>query len=491
MRDSPRICISSGFCPKVLAEFRSRLLKHFPKIYALQRNPKFTPAYTYPAAPLTVWPNHCPASSPISYLTLSLRRFISYPAFGRGPALAPALNKALASRPALPLSLPTRHVKSPPTATTAIVSAPSPTAMTGAPLQGDQPPQLDLARINRAWRAFMAYRRLSLQVFDAQALSFESLSDEAKALIPAVPIRLSHAAEAIEHNADVMERIAALAGISQPFALDQLHPDDLAQTVADFPDVVDGLVSISRDWSAVSQKDRALCYDHVIRAVEEAAQDALSAGTVEKQADFSVLVPGASLGRLAWELANRGMTVQGVESSYLHLFMCNYIMNGSATSDNPLHLYPFAHHTGMALSVNDQCKEVEFPDTTPRDVDNPNFSMVAGEFLEIHREEDSWDCVATCFFVENSHSIISCVRRIAKILKPGGIWVNHGSLDFRYDDSETEPSVEITAEELELVIQRAGMRIMRKEELTCKPPFAVNDMINEEYKSIFTVAVRE
>lgn len=354
----------------------------------------------------------------------------------------------------------------------------------------DENPELDLVRISRAWRAFMAYRGLSLQVFDSQALSFENLAETNQALIPTVPIRLSHAAEAIEHNADVVERVAALAGISDPFQPDALPPEDLEQTVADFPDVVDGLIGIARDWSAQSEKDRSLAYDPVIRAVEQAAEDAVSANAIENRESFTILVPGASLGRLAWELAKRGFAVQGVESSYLQLFLCNYILNGAATPENPLHLYPFAHHTGMVPSVNEQCKEVEFPDVNPRQLRNTNFSMVAGQFLELYDDDKRWDCVATCFCVENSHSVVSFIRRIAKILKVGGVWINHGSLDFRYDDSATEPSVEITAEEFELVIERAGMRIARKERLRCKPPFAVSGMINEEYKSCFTVAVR-
>lgn len=354
----------------------------------------------------------------------------------------------------------------------------------------DESPNLDVRRISRAWRSFMAYRSLSLQVFDSQAIAFENLPEQDQALIVGVPIRLSHAAEAIEHNADVIERIAALAGINTPFNPEELPPDDLEQTIADFPDVVDGLLGIVRDWSAVASKNRSLAYDPVIRAVEEAAEDAVSAQTVNNRRAFAVLIPGASLGRLPWELAKRGFAVQGVESSYLQLFMCNYIINGTATPESPLHLYPFAHHTGMVQSVNDQCKEVEFPDTNPRLLDNSNFSMVAGEFLELYDDEKVWDCVATCFCIENSHCIVSYIRRIAKILKTGGVWVNHGSLDFRYDDSMTEPSVEITAGELDLVIERAGMRIIKTESLRCRPPFAVTGMIDEEYKSAFTVAIR-
>lgn len=351
-------------------------------------------------------------------------------------------------------------------------------------------PALDMARISRAWRALMAYRGLSLQVFDAQALSFEALPDAHQALIADVPVRLSHAAEAVEHNADVAELVASVAGIAAPFDPAALEPDELEAAVADFPDVVDALLAVARDWSAAAEKERALAYEPILRAVEEAAEDVASAAGAESPEEFAILVPGASLGRLAWELARNGYTVQGVESSYLQLFMCNFILNGAATSDKPLHLYPFAHHTGMVQSMDEQVREVEFPDVDPHDVASANFSMVAGEFLELYDEEESWDCVVTCFCVENSHSIISYVRRIAKILKTGGVWVNHGSLDFRFDDSLTEPSVEVTLEELDLIMARSGLRVVTRENLRCRPPFAVQGMINEEYGSTFTVAAR-
>lgn len=39
---------------------------------------------------------------------------------------------------------------------------------------------------------------------------------------------------------------------------------------------------------------------------------------------------------------------------------------------------------------------------------------------------DSWDCVATCFFIDTAHNVIEYVERIWKILKPGGVWINLG-----------------------------------------------------------------
>lgn len=352
---------------------------------------------------------------------------------------------------------------------------------------------LDFAQISRAWRAFMAYRGLALQAFDLEALSFENLPDADRHLASTVPIRLSHAAEAAEHNADVIERIASLAGITETFNPESKTAEaseEFEQAMLDFPDVVDGLLAIVRDWSSEGEKDRTVAYSPIIQALEDAADDAVSAGVVGNRNAFSVLIPGASLGRLAWELARLGFNVQGVESSYLRLFMCNYILNGAATPEHSLHLYPFAHHTGTITTLDEQLKEVEFPDVNPRALENANFSMVAGKFLDLYNDEGTWDSVATCFFLDSSHSIISCIRRIAKILKVGGVWINHGFLDFKYDDSVSEPSIEITNEELDLVIARCGLRVIRRESLKCKSQYAVNSMMNEEYESTFTVAVR-
>lgn len=349
---------------------------------------------------------------------------------------------------------------------------------------------LDHAKIFRAWRALMTYRSLSLQVFDSQAAAYERMAPHIQNLVPNLPIRLSHAAEAIEHNADVVERIARLAGIAQPFDPTSLSEEQLVQTVADFPDVVDALLGVVRDWSVDGEKDRGVVYEPVLRAIEEAAGDAVAAGLVEAKEMYSVLVPGAGLGRLAWEVARRGFSVQGVESSYILLFTCNYVLNGEASVETPLHLYPFAHHTGMVHTVNEQCHEVQFPDVNPKEVTNSNFSMVAGDFLELYNEGERWDCIITCFCIENSHSVISYVRRIAMLLRAGGVWINHGSLDYRYEDSVAEPCIEITAEELDLVMVRAGLRVVKRDHLRCKPPFSAGGMIDENLDSCYTVAIK-
>lgn len=42
---------------------------------------------------------------------------------------------------------------------------------------------------------------------------------------------------------------------------------------------------------------------------------------------------------------------------------------------------------------------------------------------------DTWDCIATCFFIDTAHNVIDYIDTIWKILKPGGIWINVGKCD--------------------------------------------------------------
>ena len=39
---------------------------------------------------------------------------------------------------------------------------------------------------------------------------------------------------------------------------------------------------------------------------------------------------------------------------------------------------------------------------------------------------ESWDCVATVFFIDTAHNIVEYIETIWNILKPGGYWVNFG-----------------------------------------------------------------
>lgn len=347
---------------------------------------------------------------------------------------------------------------------------------------------IDHDRISRAWRALVMYRALSLQVLDAKAASFENLPEPDQKLVEELPQRLSHLALGVEQNADLFERVASLADMP---GLEYSADDHIADAAEDLPHLVEALGLLSMDWTAAGVAFRDCVYTPILDAVDEAAEDALAAGEIAARGQFRILVPGAALGRLAWETACRGYAVEGVESSYILLFICNFILNVSSSVTKPLVCQPYVHQLENVASDEDQTREHKLPDIDPSILGlNSNFSMCAGEFLELYDEAESWDCVVTCFFLESAHNIVSYIRRIAKILKTGGVWINHGTLDYKYAEAQDEPSIEITAEELYNVIPRIGLRLLCKENRKCGRAKGPHGLYLEEYDTLFFTAVR-
>eukprot|EP00054_Salpingoeca_dolichothecata_P027419 m.201174 g.201174 ORF g.201174 m.201174 type:complete len:136 (-) comp25958_c0_seq5:489-896(-) len=72
-------------------------------------------------------------------------------------------------------------------------------------------------------------------------------------------------------------------------------------------------------------------------------------------------------------------------------------------------LHPFAHQFCNNYSNQDQLRAVLIPDVDPfglpKDAD---FSMAAGDFLEVYDDQlDSWDCVASCFFLDTARNVVA------------------------------------------------------------------------------------
>jgi carnosine N-methyltransferase len=72
---------------------------------------------------------------------------------------------------------------------------------------------------------------------------------------------------------------------------------------------------------------------------------------------------------------------------------------------------------------------------------------------------DSWDCVATCFFIDTANNIIEYIEMIYKILKPGGIWINLGPLLYHYADMPGEVSIELTLEQVMKIVEKTGFKV--------------------------------
>lgn len=82
------------------------------------------------------------------------------------------------------------------------------------------------------------------------------------------------------------------------------------------------LKQISRDWSLDGIQERQQCYQPII--------DEIISHFSEQKVDpnnVKILVPGAGLGRLMYELAFKGYFCEGNEFSFFMLIASNFILN--------------------------------------------------------------------------------------------------------------------------------------------------------------------
>ncbi|KAJ2816559.1 hypothetical protein GGI24_005690, partial [Coemansia furcata] len=210
-----------------------------------------------------------------------------------------------------------------------------------------------------------------------------------------------------------------------------------------------------RDWSSEGANERQLTYGPLIDALE----DEFSEIAPESRGDVRVLVPGAGLGRLAYDICCRGFSTQGNEFSYFMLFASNYILN-SSLEERQHAVYPYIHEFSNVACSEDQMRAVYIPDALPSNMPysaTADFSMTAGDFIEVYGaddEKEKWDAIVTCFFIDTAKNVLAYLDTIWHALKPGAVWINLGPLLWHFDNVAGESSIEFTRDEfLELAVK--------------------------------------
>jgi carnosine N-methyltransferase len=132
-----------------------------------------------------------------------------------------------------------------------------------------------------------------------------------------------------------------------------------------------------------------------------------------------VLVPGAGLGRLAWDVARLGFACQGNEFSHYMLLSSFFILNRT-DGVNVHKIYPYVHSFSNIPTRSAMLEPISFPDVNPSSLPpGVDFSLVAGDFEEIYGSEHNngepqagqWDAIMTCFFIDTvSISMINPVN---------------------------------------------------------------------------------
>ncbi|KAK9331259.1 N2227-like protein-domain-containing protein [Lipomyces starkeyi] len=322
------------------------------------------------------------------------------------------------------------------------------------------------------------------------------------------PFYTDHLA-AIDHAIDINAEFLKL--VARYGANEFEAPQDLREwegaTSLQLDQTRSSIKQVYRDWSAEGAAERGVCYGRVIRELNNLY-------IPERRSEVRVLVPGAGLGRLAYDIACEGYVSQGNEFSYHMLILSNFLLNHT-TSESQFTIYPFLHSFSHTSTATNQLRAIRIPDKCPATFHaSPasNFSFTAGSFAEIYAnipdETDKWDVITTVFFLDTAHNVLEYIDVISQALKNSdgtGYWINFGPLLYHFEEEQNSSSavagtpsdvdkqdgisIELPLDYLISIVEKCGF-VFEKLETGIKTTYAADEraMGNWVFDSVFWVA---
>ena len=229
-----------------------------------------------------------------------------------------------------------------------------------------------------------------------------------------------------------------------------------------------------RDWSVEGAAEREVCYAPVMTELEQRFGNLSTA----RKGKISVLVPGAGLGRLAYDIVVAGYTAQGNENSFHQLMASNYILNCTSSAGQHT-VHPFINSFSNHRSRENHLRPIAIPDVHPPTLlagaaEENRLSMTAGDFVSAYNyvtSEGEFDVVATVFFIDTAVNIFSYLETIYSVLVDGGVWINFGPLLWHWENREADlkaadedaQGVELTVDEVLEVAKTIGFKLEKRE----------------------------
>jgi len=246
-----------------------------------------------------------------------------------------------------------------------------------------------------------------------------------------------------------------------------------------------------RDWAIDGIDERNSTYKPILNELKSYFKNK---SKLDFENGINVLVPGAGLGRLMYEIAKLGFKSQGNEFSYYMLLCSNYIFNNT-TKENEFVIQPLIHSFSNIYDEEAPFKKIMIPDENLAEelskTETGEMSMVAGEFCRVYKEKiNFFDSVVTCYFIDTANNIIEYIETIYNILKIGGLWINFGPLLYHYTDNINEVSIELSWNEVKKIIIGFGFEFTKEENVQTTYSADKDSMTHRIYKCIFFTAVK-
>jgi len=144
---------------------------------------------------------------------------------------------------------------------------------------------------------------------------------------------------------------------------------------------------ISRDWTIERKKERETNYMPIIEMAQK---------YVPKNS--KILIPGAALLRLGYELALLGYNIDANDYNFFNVILCDYLFNKS--KKNQFEFQPLIRSFSNYLTEDAVFRKFSFPDEDINLDGKGKMTMLVGDFTKIYNDKPCfYDCVITCFLL--------------------------------------------------------------------------------------------
>lgn len=253
------------------------------------------------------------------------------------------------------------------------------------------------------------------------------------------------------------------------------------------------ITHLVRDWTSSGQAIRKDTHDWILDQLYRLHENCNNIVDTSSDADPSncakkytsslspVLVPGAGMARLAFDIAfalDRGETnlqyhpfaVEAADNSIVMASAAYHILhyNFSGSERQNLEVFPFVTDP-FSNEVNSQRRwdsALFSEDSVSRRLcrlkrqqssNRPSLSYTIGDFVSVYAssaKHAKFGSVATCFFIDTATNIYEYILTIRNLLRVGGVWINLGPVQW-HRNTQLQPS----ADELREIILLSGFKI--------------------------------
>jgi carnosine N-methyltransferase len=265
--------------------------------------------------------------------------------------------------------------------------------------------------------------------------------------------------------------------------------------------VISTLKQIYRDWTEEGKRERDRCHKPILELLDWLFPNSTN------RSQTRILIPGAGLCRLAYDISKMGFYTEANEVSYHMLLASEFILN-CASGNQDVIFYPWIHQ--YSNIPKRECQQRGYvlrpPASFPSNVtmDPNNFSVVGGDFnMTYSKRESSFDVIVTLFFIDTaSNDLNSYLNVIHTILKSGGYWIQLGPLLYHHEGLEytAEEVMDLTEAHGFEIVEFNGRGTMSTSQLGCRNGVKVIDgvyaampesMMHHVYHNMFFVARKQ